>query len=271
MRDPWRKTFELCRSHALLWVLYILAQLLVTFLWWFRGIANKGIYEWFTTRRSVSVFGVIQTTSSDYNDRVKAALAYIPLGFGTGLACLVLFVFALVVTSKLVAMVLAEREPDLMAALKASALRWRSILGFSVKSFIAVPVIFAIFIFPMVFFLLKVCRTELVQDLGPVSIVVLIPISCAAWLLIPATVRLLSTSELEVVSTKTHRHGALVAIVAIAATSVIFLVIPRLEAGLQLESRAALIAVSVVHGLLINSAFAPLFVALSVLSSEQQA
>ena len=270
MLELWRKTFALLRRRPILWAPYLFAELLITFLWRLRGMAAIEIFGWSTTRRSVSVFGgVTQTQSLDYNDRGRAAMAYIPLGFSTQLACVCVFIFALVMTSKLVGLILAERKPDLMAALKTTALRWRQILWFSLRSLLVCLVLVAVFVIPTVYFVTEnAVRPELLESPILVSVEMLVLAACAAWLLIPTTIRLLQTSKSEIVNGETSRQGMIFAIVAVASTLVLGFIAPKLEAGVLLASQARLTTVSVVTELLVNSPLAPLFIALSVLSFE---
>src|SRR6476619_177414 len=134
MLEVWRKTLELLRSHPILWLPYIFAELLATFLWRIRTAVAKEVFEWFTTTRTASVFGIVRTPNLDYRDRIHAAAVYAPVGFAAAFICVCLLIFALVVTSRLLALILFEQEPDLKAALQSATVRWRAILWFSFKA-----------------------------------------------------------------------------------------------------------------------------------------
>jgi hypothetical protein len=254
MRSLCRKTVELCCRHPILWLPYILAQLLVTLLWWVRGTVDKGFVESFRT--------------PDYiHGRARAAMAYIPIGFSAEFACGLLFVCALVVTSKLVAAILVGQQSDLTAALKTSALRWREVLRFSLKAFIVCLVSLAIF--ATFFVLIRVDSLDPFKS--PIRVGLLMDMFiavCAAAFLIPATVRLLQTSGSGLVKAEACRQGVLLAIGTAVCMAVLTSILPTLEAGLSFQSQAAHTALGVVHALIANSPFAPLFISLSILSSE---
>jgi hypothetical protein len=265
MLELWRKTFELLRSHPILWLPYIFAELLATFLWRIRTAVAKEVFEWFTTTRTVSVFGTIRTPNLDYQDRLHAAAAYGPVGFAAELTCVYLLVFALVVTSGLLELIFSEQEPDLKSALKSATVRWRAILWFSFKALFVALVLMAITMIPLVS-LLSEAHPNLFQSPILLSAVVLILGASAAWLLIPAAFRLLQNSKREIIDSNVRTKGVVCAIVATSFTIGLGFIAPKLGAVMQLDTPAEFTVVCIMVELLVNSAFAPLLVALSLLA-----
>ena len=271
MRQLWQEPIELLRSHPVLWLPYILTELLVTFFWRIRIAAARELFEWFSTRRTVSVFGVFRTENPSYRDPFHAAAVYGSVGLVFEFLCVCLFVFALVVTATLVDEILAEQEPHLMTALETTAFRWRAILWFSLKTLIVCLVFMAIGAVLLVRIELwdagvhqAVSETRLL-----LSIVVLLVGASIAWLLIPSAFRLLQGTSREIVEPNARKQGVMCGVIATVFSIGLGFIASKLEAGMMLNTPAELTAACIVSQLLVNSAFAPLLVALSLLAFKR--
>jgi hypothetical protein len=173
------------------------------------------------------------------------------------------FVFALIVTSELVASILADKAPDLILASKASLLRWREILWFSLKAFVICLAIFSALTVTLV-----LRRPDLLKSPIFVESLLLIGIAlCAAPLLMPGTMRLLLNSKLAIVDSHTRWAGVLLTAFAAASLGALHGIISTLESGVVLDSRALLV-VSIWNELLVDAPLAALFIGLSVLSTK---
>jgi hypothetical protein len=169
------------------------------------------------------------------------------------------------VTSGLLELIFSEQEPDLKSALKSATVRWRAILWFSFKALFVALVLMAITMIPLVS-LLSEAHPNLFQSPILLSAVVLILGASAAWLLIPAAFRLLQNSKREIIDSNVRTKGVVCAIVATSFTIGLGFIAPKLGAVMQLDTPAEFTVVCIMVELLVNSAFAPLLVALSLLA-----
>lgn len=264
MRKLWQETFGLFRAHPVLWLPYILTELLATFLWRIRNAAAREIFEWLTTSRTVSVFGTMRTENLRYRDQFHMAAVYAPVGLILEFVCVCLFVFALVATARLVDLILGEQEPHLMTALKTTALRWRAILWFSLKSllvYLAFMAIAAVLLFGVLWE-----RGAPFQAPLFLSILELLFGTSIALLLTPAALRLLQGARRGIVDANVRKQGVILAVVVIASSFVLGYSIPKLESGMVLGIPTDLTAVCVANELLANAAISPFFIALSLLA-----
>jgi hypothetical protein len=270
MKEIWRKTFELFRWHPILWLPYVFAQLLAGYQWRMRTLVAERIYDWLLANRSVfgyySAFGFFVESPNSENSSLNLALIVnVPVGFTTQLLYLSLFVTAFVVTSTMVEVIRSGKEPDLMASVSMSVRRWRSILRFTLKVYMfGVIASVATVIFALV---------PVTSDSGdfPFSEYQLLlyqiaAVAIAAWFLIPGALGLLQSSELRPIDTNTRRQGVLLAILAVASTFAVGLIVNRILGSTEFDTQRDLFLVVAASEVLMNSAIAPLFIALSLLA-----
>src|SRR4051812_24582450 len=125
-----RGVAQLLRKHPILWLPYIAADLLAICLWRLRGVAERGIFHWFTTGRS-ALGGDIALPRHD--SMAKASLAYAPIAITTITAVVWLFVAALFATGAMVDSIEREQRPDARELLSGLAAHWRRILLFALR------------------------------------------------------------------------------------------------------------------------------------------
>jgi uncharacterized membrane protein len=130
---------ELLRKHPILWLPYIAADLLAICLWRLRGLAEKGIFHWFTTSHSV-LGGDIALPRHDSATLARVSITYAPIGFATIIAVVSLFITALWATNDIVDSIEREQRPDAREILSKLAAQWRRILLFALRFLITVGV-----------------------------------------------------------------------------------------------------------------------------------
>ena len=215
------------------------------------------------------MFGVMQTPQDPAARRIRAATAYAPLGFGTQLLCVCLFIVALVATARLVHMILAKEEPDLIGALRTIVPRSRAILLFSLKFLVVFLVLTSAVLLPFNSFLM-VDHPELGTSPIFISLVMLAETACTAWFLMPAAVRLLSAPEGGLVSAEARKQGVVLAIVSVVSMIGLGFIVQKLKAGMIFDSPAELAVISMAAELMVNAPYILLFIALSIIASGRK-
>src|SRR3569833_1560817 len=133
------KMAELLRKHPTLWLPYVAADFLAICLWRLRGVAERGIFRWFTTGHSV-LGGEVPLPPHDSAALAKASIAYAPIGIISIIAVVWLFVAALVATSFIVDTIRREQSLDKAEILGHVAAHWRPIIFFSLRFLITIGV-----------------------------------------------------------------------------------------------------------------------------------
>jgi hypothetical protein len=259
---------ELLREHPILWLPYIAADILAICLWRLRGLAEKGIFHWFTTITVHSVLGGdIALPRRDSATLARASIAYAPIGFATIIAVVCLFVASLLVTAAMVDSIEREQRLDAREILARIAVRWRRILLFALRFLITVGVFIAGITLLSYYLLFLVHRQELITSFWLVAGLMLIGVGCTAWLVIPAAMRLLR-GETASVSAQIRNQGTILAILAAETGLGIGFLIQKLEVSIMLNSRWEITALSVFNSVIANAPDALLFIALALLAAE---
>jgi len=259
---------ELLREHPILWLPYIAADILAICLWRLRGLAEKGIFHWFTTITVHSVLGGdIALPRRDSATLARASIAYAPIGFATIVAVVCLFVASLLVTAAMVDSIEREQRLDAREILARIAVRWRRILLFALRFLITVGVFIAGITLLSYYLLFLVHRQELITSFWLVAGLMLIGVGCTAWLVIPAAMRLLR-GETASVSAQIRNQGTILAILAAETGLGIGFLIQKLEVSIMLNSRWEITALSVFNSVIANAPDALLFIALALLAAE---
>ncbi len=261
------KMAELLRKHPILWLPYFAADLLAICLWRLRGVAERGIFRWFTTRRSV-LGGDIALPRHDSATLAKASIAYAPIGIITIVAVVWLFAAALVATADIVDAIRGEqRGLDKTEILAHVAAHWRRILLFSLRFLITIGVFVAGTTGLSYYLLFLTHRQDLLTSFWFLTAQILVGVGCTAWLVMPATIRLLEGAAV-LVPPQTKRQGTILAMLAAATGSAIGYFLPKLESSMLLSSRWETTAFSFFGSVIANAPDALLFIALALLATE---
>lgn len=267
MQKLFRRAAELLSKYPILWLPYIAADLLTICLWRLRGLAEKGIFHWFTTGHSV-LGGDIALPRHDSATLARASIAYAPIGIATIIAVVCLFVAALSATAVMVDSIEREQRPEAREILADIAAHWRRILLFALRFLITFGVFAAGTMVPSYYLLYLAHRQDLLTSFWLVAGLMLVVVGCTAWLIMPATMRLLRGEAAVKVLAQTRNRGTILAILAVEAGVMLGFFVPKLEASILLTSRWEITALSVFNSVIANAPDALLFVALALLASE---
>lgn len=267
MRNLWRKAAKLLLEFPVLWVPYLAAELLAIGLWRLRGMAEKGIFRWFSTSHSV-LGGNMEAPAVDHATLAKASLAYAPIGLATIFVVVSLFVIALVVTAGMVDAIGREENPDARAALAGIAPRCRRILLFSLVFLAAFGFAGAGVLLPAVYLLKVVHRLELAPSTALSFGLAPVVVGCAAWMVTPLAIRLLRAGATGPVSVQIRKRGTIMAILAAEAGIALGVISQKFEAHMMFGSRWEGTALSLLNSILANAPDVLLFIALALLSTE---
>ncbi len=261
------KVAELLRENPILWLPYIAADLLAICLWRLRGLAERGIFHWFTTAHS-ALGGEFALPRHDSATLAKASIAYTPIGIATIVAVVCLFVAALLATADIVDSIEREQRTDAKEILARLVAHWWKILLFALRFLITVGVIFGGTAALSFYLLFLAHRQDLLTSFWLLAGGMLIGVGCTGWLVMPATMRLLRGGAAELVSTQTRTHGTILAIIAAEAGAALGFFVPKLEAFALLNSRWEVTALSVFNSVVADAPDALLFIALGLLAAK---
>jgi len=258
---------ELLGKHPILWLPYIAADFLAICVWRLRGLAEKGIFHWFTTSHSV-LGGDIALPRHDSGTLARASITYAPIGFATIIAVVCLFVAAFVATAEIVDSIEREQRPDAREILSKLAAHWRRILLFALRFLVTVGVTVGGTAGLSYYLLSLAHRQDLLTSFWLLAGVLLIGVGCTGWLLMPAAIRLLGGGATVLVSTQTRNRGTILAIIAAETGAALGFFVPKLEASMLLNSRWEFTMLSVFNSVVANAPDALLFIALALLAAE---
>jgi hypothetical protein len=267
MQKLFRKVAELLIKHPILWLPYITADLFAICLWRLRGLAEKGIFHWFTTNRSV-LGGENVLPSNDHAALGRASIAYAPIGIATIVAVVCLFVAALVVTATMVNAIERTQKPSGRKVLADLAVQWRKIFLFALW-FLIVFISFAAATAGLSIYLFILAHHQYL----PVPFwleagLALVTAGCGAWLVTPALMRLLRKGGATSVSIRKRNRVAILAILAAEAGLALGFFMSKMEASMFFNSQWQITAISVLNSVVANAPDALLFVALALLAVE---
>ena len=262
-----RGVVKLLKDHPILWLPYIAADLLAIVLWRLRGLAEKGIFHWFTTGHSELGDEIALSRHDYYAALTRASIAYIPIGIATIVAIACLFVAALSSTAAIVNSIERKQRPNERKILASLAVHWRKIILFALRFLITFGVFAAGIGIPSYYLIYLAHRQNLLTSFRLVAGLMLVVVGCTAWLIMPVTMRLLGGEAAVLMSGKTRNQGAILAVLAVEAGSALGFFVPRLEALMSLNSRWEITALSVLNSVVADLPDAPLFVALALLAA----
>jgi hypothetical protein len=227
---------DLVKRHPALFLPYVAADLLAICIWRLRGLAEKGIFQWFTTKHSV-LGGPVSSTRLDPDTFAKAAIAYTPIGIGSIIAVVWLFVAALVWTAVMVDVFENEQRPDARDILTRVVARWRTILLFALRFLLTFGVFSAVTGGLTYSLLFLVHRQEFLTSYWLVAGMMVLPVGGAAWLVMPAALRLLGEDASATVATKTKLQGTILALAAMEAGVALGFLLSNLEGPMLINSQ----------------------------------
>lgn len=262
-----RKTAGILGKNPMLWLPYVVADLLAVGLWRLRGIAQRSIFQWFMMRHSV-LGGNVVVPDTDHSALAKASITYAPVGLSTIFAVACLFVAALLMTAGVVDAIGREHKLDVSELWAGIVPRWRRGLMFSAAFLCAFGFFAAVVIGPTFYALLLLHRQELYTSSLLISGTMAVIAGCTAWLVMPMAIRLLRAARTVPVSVTVRNHGAVVAVLAGEAGIALGIILQKAEAQMTFDSRWELTALSVFNSIVANAPFAFLFVALALLAAD---
>jgi len=267
MQKLCRRVVELLKKHPILWLPYLVAELLAIFLWRLRGLAEHGIFHWFTTDHSV-LGGDIASPRPGHAALTNASIAYLPIGIATIVMVVCLLVASLLATAAMVDSIEQEQRPDTRKILADLVARWRRILLFSLRFLITFG-FFAGGTAALLYYMLFLAhRRDLLASSWSFAGIMLVGVGSSTWLILPTAMRLVGEKAAVLVSAQARNRGTIVAILATAAGAAIGFFVWRLEASMALNSRWEIAALSVSNSVISNAPDVLLFVALALLASE---
>jgi hypothetical protein len=266
MKELWARTFETFRRHLILWVPCSAAGVLMLVL----GSLQKAEIHWalrhFTTRHSV-LGG--EVPAYDFNQaQHKAWMIVFPLGLLKDFLEVCLFVVALVMTAKLVGMILEEQRPELIAAVRGTASRWRGILLFSFKYMVIQGLLVEVPLFLGATLLTSARFSEFALSKSLVFTFGLVAEGVLAWLLVPAAIRLSGPEDSPIVASECRKVGVVFAVVTSAASLALGYGIDQAEATIVLDNQWELWSLRVVNTILVNAPDILLFIALALMAVQ---
>ena len=262
-----RKSIELLRENPILWLPFLIADLLTIGLWRLWGIVRRVIFHWFTTRHSV-LGGEVPVPSTDHSALTNASLANLPIGLAAVIAVVCLFVAALSVTATMVDVIGREQNLNAKEVLAGVIARWRKILLLGVTFLVLIAAFAAAVLAPVFFVLYRVHRPDLLTSplLAPVAMFVVV--GCSVWLIMPATIRLICADREVLDPSRTRVRGAIMAIIASEAGALLGLILSKAETAMRLETQLGWSVLSAFNSVVANAPDVLLFITLALLAAE---
>jgi MFS family permease len=230
-------------------------------------MAEKGIFRWFSTSRSV-LGSVIPAPLSGHAMLARASIVYAPIGFLTIFVVVCLFVVALVVTASMVDAIGREQKPDVRKALAELAPRQWRILLFSLKFLVVFGVATAVVTALSYCLFYAIHRPDHLTSAMLLPVLVLVGVGCAVWLVTPAAIRLLRAYTTGQVLAEARNRGTIIAVLASEAGLALGMIAQRLETPIALNSRWELSAVLGLNSIVANAPDVLVFIALALLAAE---
>jgi hypothetical protein len=179
-----------------------------------------------------------------------------------------LFVAAFATTAKLVERILEKGKPDPVRALKEVAPDWKGILLFSFKYIVVFGAISGILVLSASIPVISHRFTEIAASKAFDCSVGLLGAGVAAWLLMPAAIRLLQRPEVAPISVECRRLGTIFVVLASAAGLALENLLNRAEAGMVFDNQSEPTALAVLNTIVVNAPEVLLFIALALLARQ---
>lgn len=266
MMALWDRTFQLFRSHLILWVPCSVAAILMLVLSRLEKAWIYWLFEFFLTQRSV-LGGRVQSADI-VGAQHRAMMMVYPIGFLKQFLEVCFFVAAFFMTKELVCMILEDRRPEMMAAVRNIAPRYRAILIFSTKYMVLLGVLgfapLALLASP----LMPGHIHEIVVSKIFIYSYSLLAEAWLAWLLVPAAIALLRPPGALITSNQERRLGTICAVATSAISLVIQYSVGRFQTAFVIDTRWQEWALASVSTVLVNAPEVMLFIALALLAIQ---
>jgi hypothetical protein len=267
MKELWKWTFELFRKHIILWVPCSIAGILMLAVGRLRKAEIHWLLGFFGTRHSA--LGGLVPSAEPAQAQHRAMMVLYPLGFLIHLLEVCLFVVALTTTMSLVQMVLEEKMPDMVAAVRKIVPRWREVLLFSLKYMAVLAVVVGLLVVLPASSLTPERFHEFVLSKVFIDVSGLVGEGCLAWLLMPTAIRLLRPLGSPIISAQERTTGTVFAVTASAGSLVLQFLVGKAEIALMLDNQWQGDAIAVVNTVIINMPQVLLFIALALLAMQR--
>jgi hypothetical protein len=267
MKELWSRTFELFRRHIVIGVPCWTAGIGMLALGRIQKVELRRLFTFFATWRSV--LGGEAPVADLAQAQHRALMLSIPLGFVKDFLEVFLFVVALVATKNLVYIFLDERRPDTIAVLQGIRPRMREVLVLSLKYIAVVGILGGVLVVLGSFPLIPERIHEIALSHVFFYVFSLGGQACIAWLLLPASIRLLKPPEGPTVSIRIRRLGTAFAVAATASVLMLDYLVSKGESVMILEAQWERDALSAVNTVIFNTPEALLFIALALLALER--
>ena len=261
----WKRTFDLFRTHILLWVPCSTAGILMIALGKLRRAEIHWLFGFFGTQRSV-LGGVVPTTDFSHVQHQVMMVMY-PQWTLIQLFEISFFVMALVTTKNLVKMVLESQRPEMLAAVKGLASEYREILLFSLK-YMAAMAFFGGILISASYVLTREQFESIALSRVSVSVYGIAGDASFAWLLVPSAIRLLRRPDIYPVSTREKQTGTIFAVAASAVTLGLGFLVGHAESALILHNQLGWDAIAAANSVIVNMPQILLFIALALMAIQ---
>jgi hypothetical protein len=223
MKALFRKTLNLFVTYPVLWLPFVVTELLSIGLSSLHNLARKPLFDWFATRHT-AYGGEIHVY--DQVAQHKTMMALFPLDWGTHYLVAYLTAGSLVLTAALVAMVLHGEKPDLAPAVADLRRYPRRIAFYALKYWALSLLLYALIVLP---------TSSLYQSLPNLTLTnwnviwgsgALLTMLLSAWIMAPISLALLRPADAAPVSSG---QKGLARYFSIAVTVAVFLLARLLD------------------------------------------
>jgi hypothetical protein len=268
MKELLNRAIELSRRHIFLWGPCSVAGILTLAMGRLQKVEIRRLLEFLTTQHSV-LGGTVHSTDLAQAQH-RAMMIIYPLDFLKEFLEVCLFVAALVTTKNMVQMLIEERRPSMIAAVRDALPQFGEALLFSLKYFGLLAVLGGAFLvlgnsplIPERFF-----HDEPALSMALFYISSLAVEACLAWLLMPTAIRLLRPPGYPTVSAKERKVGTILAVITSAGSFALEYLVAKAEPRTIFDNPWDGYAIAIVNTVIINTLQVLLFIALALLAIQ---
>jgi len=206
----WRKTVNMLREHPALCLPLVCASLLDFYQEWLQKVLAREAVNWFMAAHSVLGFSFPPSERSF--ELVKRALLFaLPLSLGLRLLVFCAYVIGFLLTARMVRAVLLEERPNWTCEAILVRSRLWQVLLFSTKLFVML-----ILGITLASGLLNLEKLAFLRSDFPFPVLVegmtLLMFVCVAWILTPASLRLIADRQVQIVQSERKMQARIAAI-----------------------------------------------------------
>jgi hypothetical protein len=190
----------------------------------------------------------------------------IPLGLCRQFLEVLVFVAAFLVTVNMVGVLLVSQRPEWLKVLKEIVSRWRAVLLFSLTLMVAMGVLAGLLFLPASYLLKSAHLQQVAASRAFILSETLIFVTCLAWVLLPAAIRLARASGGPSASDQDRKIGVAYVVIASAIAFALEHAIGWAENAVVLHNNWEVALLSAVNSILESAPNILLFIALALLS-----